>query len=222
MMKNKFFFIFTALTQVAFGQRLELPSTKTVFDAPPKNMSSQFVGNGAETVLWSEDFANGIPAGWLNYGTAQGVTDPDAKWEYRGPQTTPNTSVGSRGAYSGLMTNPNYTSINSATKSNGFVVFDSDYLDNAAVAGNFCGASGTSVLACAPHEANLETAVIDLSNNTQVDLKFTQYYRRFAGPGGVQSVPATYIDFSTNGGLSWFGNVMVNSSILSVLVVKGI
>jgi hypothetical protein len=67
-MKNKFIFIFTALTQVAFGQRLELPSTKTVFDAPPKNMSSQFVGNGAETVLWSEDFANGIPAGWLNYG----------------------------------------------------------------------------------------------------------------------------------------------------------
>ena len=44
------------------------------------------------TPIWSEDFSNGIPSTWIN------STVP---WEYRGPSTTPNTSVGSRGAYSG-------------------------------------------------------------------------------------------------------------------------
>jgi hypothetical protein len=149
----------------------------------------------------------------MNYGTAQSVTDPDAKWEYRGATTTPNTTVGSRGAYSGLVTNPNYTSINSATKANGFVVFDSDYLDNAGTAGNFCAASGIAVLACAPHVANLETSVINLTGYSAADLIFTQYYRRFAGPGGVQTVPATYLDFSTDGGATWFGNVTLNAGI---------
>ncbi|MGA1380790.1 MAG: hypothetical protein ACO30N_04440, partial [Schleiferiaceae bacterium] len=120
-----------------------MPLPRMIDDAPvrhltPAELSAQY---SPETVVWSEDFANGIPATWLNYGTAQSVADPDAKWEYRGATTTPNTTVGSRGAYSGLVTNPNYTSINSATKSNGFVVFDSDFLDNAGTAGNFCAAS---------------------------------------------------------------------------------
>ena len=88
--------------------------------------------SGAETIIWSEDFSNGIPSTWLNYGTANGTSDPDAKWEYRGPNTTPSNSVGSRGAYMSAQ-----TPIASATASNGFVIFDSDYLDNGGIAGNF-------------------------------------------------------------------------------------
>ena len=192
---------------------------RMVDDAPVRYRSSaEFLAQySAESVVWSEDFANGIPSTWLNYGTAQGAADPDVKWEYRGATTTPNVTIGSRGAYAGRFLssgapNPNYTLINSATKSNGFVVFDSDYLDNAGTASNFCGVLGVSVLACAPHVANLETSIIDLSNYTDVDLQFTQYYRFYAGSApGVG--PAAFIDFSTNGGVSWFGNVPVSQAL---------
>ena len=38
------------------------------------------------------------------------------------------------------------------------------------------------------------TDMIDLTGNyTVIDLMFTQYYRRFAGPGASQAVPATYM-----------------------------
>jgi len=217
MKKTTLSLLAAALSTAAFAQVSErtIPLPRMVDDAPvrhitPAELAAQY---GAETVVWSEDFANGIPATWMNYGTAQSVTDPDAKWEYRGATTTPNTTVGSRGAYSGLTTSTTYTSINSATKANGFVVFDSDYLDNAGTAGNFCAASGIAVLACAPHVANLETSVINLTGYSAADLIFTQFYRRFAGPGGVQSVPATYLDFSTDGGATWFGNVTLNAGV---------
>ena len=162
-----------------------------------------------ETVIWSEDFASGIPTTWMNYGTAVGVADLDAKWEYRGTTTTPSNAVGSRGAYAGPA-GTGQLPIQSTTAANGFVVFDSDFLDNAGIAGNFCG---TGALACAPHVANLETGVINLLGHPTVDLLFTQYYRRFAGAGGVQTVPATYLDFSTDGGVTWSGNVTLNAGI---------
>ncbi len=162
-----------------------------------------------ETVIWSEDFASGIPTTWMNYGTAVGVADPDAKWEYRGTTTTPSNATGSRGAYAGTAATGQLP-IQSTTAANGFVVFDSDFLDNAGIAGNFCG---TGSIACAPHVANLETGVINLLGHPTVDLLFTQYYRRFAGAGGVQTVPATYLDFSTDGGVTWSGNVTLNAGI---------
>lgn len=224
MKKTTLSLIAAALSTAAFAQVSErtVPLPRMVDDAPvrhitPAELAAQY---GAETVVWSEDFANGIPATWMNYGTADpdGTgplpvgPDPDAKWEYRGAATTPNTTVGSRGAYSGVVSNPNYTSINSATKSNGFVVFDSDYLDNAGLASNFCGALGTPVLACSPHVANLETSVIDLSNYSNVDLIFTQYYRFYGGTqAGVG--PAAFIDVSTDGGVTWLGNYGVSQSL---------
>ena len=174
-------------------------------------MSQSEVANyyQGETVIWSEDFASGIPTTWMNYGTAVGVADLDAKWEYRGTTTTPSNAVGSRGAYAGPA-GTGQLPIQSTTAANGFVVFDSDFLDNAGIAGNFCG---TGALACAPHVANLETGVINLLGHPTVDLLFTQYYRRFAGAGGVQTVPATYLDFSTDGGVTWSGNVTLNAGI---------
>ncbi|HAG48731.1 MAG TPA: hypothetical protein DCL07_02130, partial [Cryomorphaceae bacterium] len=51
------------------------------------------------------------------------------------------------------------------------------------------------------------------SNYSVVDLLFTQYYRRFAGAGGSQAVPATYIDFSTDGGTTFPYSVTLNSGV---------
>jgi hypothetical protein len=201
------------LSGVAFAQKVQraAPNERCVDDSPARSMSQSEVANyyQGETVIWSEDFASGIPTTWMNYGTAVGVADLDAKWEYRGTTTTPSNAVGSRGAYAGPA-GTGQLPIQSTTAANGFVVFDSDFLDNAGIAGNFCG---TGAIACAPHVANLETGVINLLGHPTVDLLFTQYYRRFAGAGGVQTVPATYLDFSTDGGVTWTGNVTLNAGI---------
>jgi hypothetical protein len=185
-------------------------STFSDFTESQSEVANHYQG---ETVIWSEDFASGIPTTWMNYGTADPdgsgplppAADIDAKWEYRGTTTTPSNATGSRGAYAA-----GQLPIQSTTAANGFVVFDSDFLDNAGIAGNFCG---TGAIACAPHVANLETGMINLVGHPTVDLLFTQYYRRFAGAGGVQTVPATYLDFSTDGGVTWTGNVTLNAGI---------
>lgn len=201
--------LFVALTLgsfTAFGQGAmrQAPVERTHDDNIVKVMSADEAAMyyGTETPVWSEDFANGIPSTWGNSGTANGVSDPDAVWEYRGPNTTPSNATGSQGAYGSA--NP----LQSATASNGFVLFDSDYLDNAGIAGNFGNGA-----AAAPHVADLTTDMIDLSSYSIIDLTFTQYYRRFAGPGGSQAVPATYIEFSTDGGSTWPSTVMLNSAI---------
>lgn len=160
-------------------------------------------GHAAETVIWSENFSGGIPATWDNTGgLSNGVADADVKWEYRGASTTPALTTGSRGGYVGTR-----GPIQSATAANGFVIFDSDFLDNAGIAGNFGNGIGPS-----PHLANLTTPSINLTGYTEVDIQFTQYYRRFAGPTG-QGVPATYLDFSTNGGTTWPYSVTLNAGI---------
>lgn len=120
-------------------------------------------------VVWSEDFANGLPMGWSQNGTPA-----TAQWEYRGPNTTPSNTTGSRGNFSGINNAPpTNTPILSTTASNGFMIFDSDYLDNAGTS-NF--ASGT---APAPHVGRLTTDTIDLSMHSSLELKFEMYARRF-------------------------------------------
>ena len=52
-------------------------------------------------------------------------------WEYRGPNTQPDVTTGTRGAYGGNAL------IISPTVTNGFIIFDSDYLDNAGTQGAF-------------------------------------------------------------------------------------
>jgi hypothetical protein len=181
------------------------PNTKMMDDGLVKHLSQKQAQTlyGSETPIWSEDFASGIPTTWLNFGTANLVSDTDVVWEYRGTATNPSNTVGSRGAYMSSQ-----TPISSATASNGFVIFDSDFLDNAGVAGNF----GNGI-AAAPHVAELITDMIDLTQHSIVDLTFTQYYRRFAGPAGSQAVPATYVDFSVDGGATFPYTVTLNSGI---------
>jgi hypothetical protein len=140
----------------------------------------------SSTVFWSEDFANGIPTGWSQNGSSA-----NALWEYRGPGSAPSNSVGSIGQFSGKdNTPPTNDPLASSTTSNGFVIFDSDFLDNAGLPNN--AGNGT---APAPHVGRLQTSVIDLSNEAGVELKFESYARRFQAN--------FFVAFSTDGGLTF-------------------
>jgi Secretion system C-terminal sorting domain len=136
------------------------------------------------TILWSEDFSAGIPAGWTNVGTINAGTGDTSLWEYRGPNTNPDTSVGTRGNYG------NNRRINSPTRSNGWVIFDSDYQDNGGIPGN----DGFGPVP-APHFGNLITDVINLTGEPNVKLEMTQHMRYFAC--------VTDIFVSIDGGATW-------------------
>lgn len=126
------------------------------------------------SVFWSEDFSNGIPSGWTNQGYTQNssgnlVANAQANWEYRGPNTSPDNTVGSRGAFAGTL-----GTITSASASNGFVIFDSDYLDN-----NGNSATMGQGVAPTPHVGTLVTPSLNLSGRSSIELSFSSYARTF-------------------------------------------
>ncbi|MBM3918402.1 MAG: T9SS type A sorting domain-containing protein [Sphingomonadales bacterium] len=157
------------------------------------------------TIIFQDDFSAGSSS-WTNQGfegTNNGSTpDTTGVWEYRGPATTPNTGTGSRGAYG----TANLT-VQSSTPANGFMVFDSDWLDNNGVQGAF----GQGIFP-APHRAMLISPSFNSAQYPYLNLEFYQYYRRFAGPTS-QAQPATYVLFSINGGATWDDTLMINSNI---------
>jgi hypothetical protein len=126
---------------------------------------AQVLGN--PIVQW--DFANGLPADWETGITS---TNNVAHWEYRGPNTVPNTNVGTRGSCGAA-----YQAINSLTRSNGFMIFDSNYWDDP---GNQCGQLGTGSDP-APHTAWMTTGSIDLTNYPNAVLTFQQQFRHLSG-----------------------------------------
>lgn len=152
------------------GQFLSAPGT--YIDARNTSNSSN-----RETVIWSEDFANGIPTSWSNTGAPA-----LAVWEYRGPGTNPNFLVGSRGS---CLPDGNVgEAIASTTATNGFVIFDSNYWDNnlnPCTVDNF----GTGQ-APGPHLSYLTTASIDLTGFANVALVFEQYIRYYLGNTRVE------------------------------------
>jgi|GEM_PF-2597034 len=115
----------------------------------------------AQTVIFSEDFHAGINPAWGNSGTSNGANNPYAKWRY--------SHKGSRGAYGSPL-----DTIKSPTSYNGWIIFDSDSLDNGGVAGNF----GLGP-APAPQTATLTTTGIDVSTTPYCKLTFNQYFRQF-------------------------------------------
>jgi len=181
--------LFLSLTAAVAVNAQGLPQVEPTLEpneAPVKVIKrTATTESSASTTVWSEDFANGLPAGWSQNGTPA-----TAQWEYRGPNTTPDNTSGSRGNFSGINNNPPTNSpITSTTASNGFMIFDSDYLDNGGT-GNF--GSGT---AAAPHVGRLITDTIDLSSYPSLELKFEIYARRFFSDWLVA--------FSTDGGATY-------------------
>jgi hypothetical protein len=137
-------------------------------------------------LIWSEDFSNGIPMGWSQNGT------PNlALWEYRGPNTVPNDTVGSIGCWAGPNQSGNTGDpIASPTRSNGFIIFDSDFYHS-----NGNRATNGSGPVPAPHVGRLRTGVIDLSAESGAELSFYNYARRFQS--------AWYVAISIDGGLTF-------------------
>jgi len=192
-MKKTAILFFSLVSAVAVNAQ-GLPQVDPVLepqDAPAKHaIKSAQADNGASTTVWSEDFANGLPAGWSQIGTPA-----TAQWEYRGPSTTPNNTQGSRGAFSGINnTPPTNDPLASTSTANGFMIFDSDYLDNS-------GSSATMGMgiAPAPHTGRLFTDTIDLTMYPQIELAFETYARRFFSDW--------FVAFSIDGGVTYSDTV---------------
>jgi hypothetical protein len=122
---------------------------------------AQVLGNP----VYSETFENGLPSDWISDGTSA-----LARWEYRGPNTTPNNTVCSRGSC-GAGTLP----LNSQTLANGFMIFDSNYWDDNDTQ---CGGLGTGQDP-APHSAWLTSGSINLSGISNVYLTFQHQIRSY-------------------------------------------
>jgi hypothetical protein len=138
--------------------------TAALFLASYQN-HAQVLGN--PIVQW--DFANGLPADWQTGITS---TNNVAHWEYRGANTVPNNNVGTRGSCGA-----SYQAINSVTRSNGFMIFDSNYWDDP---GNQCGQLGTGSDP-APHTAWMITSSINLTAYPNAVLTFQQQFRHLSG-----------------------------------------
>ena len=181
------------------------PSSRTI-SAPALNTGS--VRPDAVTTVWSENFSvNPTSNGWQNLGFSglnnTSVPDTFGVWEYRGSSTTPAANQGSRGAYRGST-----VAIQSATRSNGFMIFDSDWLDNNGVGGAFGQGQFPS-----SHRGMLVSPMLDMTNNPFLNLVFAQYYRRFGGPASVQTSPASFLLFSRDGGTTWSDTMVINSDV---------
>lgn len=149
--------------------------------------STSFPAIGKLDTLYYFDFDGGLPNGWTLSGSQS-----NALWEYRGPNTTPSNTVGSRGAYNG-----NRGPINSPTWHNGFMIFDSDYLDN----GGVTGASGTGP-APLPHFGSIISDTLDFSSSHDVGISFQSYMRNWASGG--------FLLISTDGGSSFADTIAIH------------
>lgn len=145
--------------------------------APLQGLPSQ------ATAIWTEDFASGIPEDWLT-DDLEGA----AHWEYRGPATTPDNTVGSQGSCSwdGVNGDP----LLSPTVDNGFVIFDSNFWDDPiGPCGNFDNGEDPG-----PHFAALTTHSFDLSDFNYVALKWTHFYTQWINNS------VAYAEVSVDGG----------------------
>jgi hypothetical protein len=145
-----------------------------------KVSSAQIYGDA----LYSWDFAGGMPSNW-----EVGVTSTNsiAHWEYRGPETTPNNSVGARGSCAAIA-----LPISSLSQSNGFIIFDGNYWDDP---GSLCGSGLGTGPDPAPHTAWVVTNSIDLTGVNTAVLTFQQQYRHFQA--------TTKVFLSTDEGVTW-------------------
>jgi PKD repeat protein len=118
-----------------------------------------------QTAFWSETFGSGIPAGWVNSGTANG-SPVNGMWKV--------TKTGSNGAYSGgfILKSPTGGAATAASN-NGYLIFDSDSLDT----GGPGGAQGSGPYQ-SPQRGYLTTSSISCSGHSHVYLEFYDYVIR--------------------------------------------
>ncbi len=125
-----------------------------------KQLSSSFAKS--QTPIWSEDFANGFPAGWSTYtnNAAGGLATCPWKHSYVGSWGYWNSNQGTSAA----------VAMNSTTAANGFLISDPDSANH----WNYGQPSGTTYEYM---ESYFTTSVIDLSGYANVSLEFQQTFR---------------------------------------------
>ena len=148
--------------------------------------SIQFWGDTIFVETWSNGF-NGDPG---NGAWTAGTNT----WEYRGPSTTPDVTQGSQGAFGGAQP------IQSPTTSNGFVIFDSDYLDNGG-AGQSGFGTGSNPAIPGGHDGVLESPTFNLSAYNNVFIDMHSVFRRL--------LSTAHVVFSTDNGATWTDTLTV-------------
>jgi hypothetical protein len=125
-----------------------------------KKLSPSFAKS--QTPIWSEDFANGFPAGWSTYtnNAAGGLATCPWKHSYVGSWGYWNTNQGTSPA----------AAMNSTTAANGFLICDPDSANH----WNYGQPSGTTYEYI---ESYFTTSAIDLSGYSNVSLEFQQTFR---------------------------------------------
>lgn len=154
----------------------------------------------SQTVIFSETFSRGllgdsnstsINGPWTTNGNSNYTPNSLAIWEYRGPNTTPNHTMGSRGGFAG-----NTGPIVSPTVSNGFMIFDSDYADNNGISTNLGQGN-----APAPHESWLISSPFSTIGQSDISIQINTFYRRYAGEG--------YLLLSNDSGATWGDTITI-------------
>ncbi len=135
-------------------------------------------------VIWSEDFSNGL----------DGSNESNAPWTLDGSngEIWTWTTAGPNGAYAG--SNPNAARIQSATVSNGFMVFNGDSV-NCTWSGGVPTALPSSEFVA--YDGSLVSPIIDLTGHPAVILQYQQAIRYCC-----QDAPH-FVEVSTDGGNTW-------------------
>jgi hypothetical protein len=168
--------------------------------APPTRITS----TAPEAVYFSEDFSNGIPSNWSNEGYDYSMNPVAAAvFEYRGTNTNPDVNTGSRDSYS--VGSNDGGPLQSPTANNGFVIFDSGYLDNAGISGNDQNGPAPS-----PHVGTLTTDTLDLTGASHLELKFNSH-NKFWGY-------KLFVAFSTDGGLTYPDSIEIQKGLSQALM----
>lgn len=182
------------------------------------SVANQASKTNAGVVYFAEDFSTNpfVAGGWVNGGPT------GHNWEWRNPSNSigaydnngnaitvsNSTWIGGRGSCASYVAPVTATSVafgqslNSPTRSNGFVIFDSNYLDDP---DDVCDGNATTNTAEAPHFGKMISPAIDMTGSTNAELIFHQGYRAFQD--------SVYVLFSYNGGLTWGDTVRINPNI---------
>lgn len=183
---------FAILCSSVFSSKAQ--SQSTIEAAPGRYILDEseiaFEGYQRANTIWSEDFANGLPADWESEASPS-----PAAWEYRGIATNPSNVIGTRGSCLPA-DSPGGDPIASPTAANGFMIFDSNYWDDSE---GPCGSFGTG-LAPGPHIATLTTPSLDLSASPNIGIEFYQYHKNFQTATTVQASIAggAWVDIFSN------------------------
>jgi len=169
-----------ALTIPAFAQVMQTLSPS--IQGPIENRILTERSAMVDSVLWQEDFANGLDGNnpsdtsWTTYGS------DGALWLY--------DTDGSNGQFAGATP---YT-MESQSAGNGWMIFDAD-LSNPGIAAQFVTRTG-----------QLVSPYIDLSNDTNVTLKFEHAFRWCC-----DADHELYVGVSVDDGITW-ENFVVNEN----------